>query len=202
MEIEQRFIDLCQRLTIGETIATGAWSALYTCYTEPHRHYHNLRHIEAMLSKMDDVAPGDAAMELSIWYHDAIYDPKARDNEERSATFFGTEFGHHLDKDLSDRVVRMILATDYARPRSAAPDEDMIRDIDLSILASAPEDYRAYTLAVRMEYAHVPDADFRTGRRAVMERFLEGSIYHTAVFAAEESKAKENILVELDSLAE
>jgi predicted metal-dependent HD superfamily phosphohydrolase len=155
-----------------------------------------------MLSKMDQVSPCDTAMELAIWYHDVIYDAQACDNEERSATFFEAELGHRLDKDLSARVVRMILATDYARPRSGATDEDLIRDLDLSVLASTPEEYRAYTLAVRREYAHVPDADFRRGRRTVMERFLRGSVFHTAVFVREESRARQNILAELDSFAE
>lgn len=202
MNSRERFLHLCGRNGITTVAAFRAWSALHTRYTESHRHYHNLRHIESMLFEMDQVSPGDTAMELAIWYHDVIYDPKARDNEEQSATFFETGIGHNIDRNLSGNVVRLILATDYARPRSGKPDEDLLRDIDLSILASPVENYAAYTLAVREEYTHVTDEDFLKGRRAVMERFLEGRIFHTESFAAEESRARENIRAEIASLAE
>lgn len=201
MSSSGRFLHLCQQAGVPVVVARDVWDALDSRYSESHRHYHNLRHIAAMLAKLDEVSPGDVAMELAIWFHDVIYDPRGRDNEEQSAAFFVAEMADSLDPMFWLDVVRLILATDYSRKRTGAADEDLLRDIDLSILASAPEAYQAYTEAVRHEYAHVPDEDFRNGRRAVMERILEGRIFHTDAFAAEESRARENIRAEIDSLA-
>ena len=57
-------------------------------YSEPGRHYHDARHVLACLQALDRY-PGrihnSNAIELAIWYHDAIYDPRASDNEARSA---------------------------------------------------------------------------------------------------------------------
>lgn len=195
-----RFLHLCQQAGVREETARDIWDSLHSHYSEPQRHYHNLHHIEAMLAKMDEVSPGGVAMELAIWFHDVVYDPKARDNEEQSAAFFETGMTDHLDPMLRADVVRLILATDYARQRTGAADEDLLRDIDLSILASAPEIYQSYTEAVRREYAHLPDEDFRKGRAAVMKRFLEGRIFQTDAFANGEPKARENIRREIDTL--
>src|SRR5438128_12245744 len=64
------------------------WADLSKRYTERHRAYHTLRHIEQCLVEFDEVrreAVDPIAVELALWYHDAVYDPHARDNEERSA---------------------------------------------------------------------------------------------------------------------
>lgn len=52
-------------------------------YTESGRHYHNLKHIAAMLTG----APEKLSVEqiVAIWFHDAIYSPISLTNEEDSA---------------------------------------------------------------------------------------------------------------------
>ncbi|RYD49753.1 MAG: hypothetical protein EOP83_24780 [Verrucomicrobiaceae bacterium] len=201
MDAKARFARLCGRLAIVDDVSENVWTDLYSRYSESHRHYHNLHHIEAMLVKMDEVSAGDVAMELAIWFHDVIYDPRARDNEEQSAAFFVTRMGPYLDAMLCCEVLRLILATDYARPGTGMVDENLIRDIDLSILASSPEDYTSYAAAVRKEYAHVTDEDFRKGRMALLKRFLEAPIYQSASFGSMEKQARNNIQAEIDSLA-
>src|SRR5260370_20074579 len=61
---------------------------LVSAYTAPDRHYHDLRHIEALLGLADACAGAITdrdAVEAAIWFHDAIYDTRRSDNEERSA---------------------------------------------------------------------------------------------------------------------
>ena len=68
------------------------------------------------------------------------------------------------------RLVRLT-ATHAAGPDDA--NGVVLCDADLSILASGPDAYAAYTRAVRVEYAHVPEDDFRRGRAAVLRQLLD-----------------------------
>src|SRR5687768_6653671 len=58
-------------------------------YTESHRHYHNVQHIEECLAEFapaSSQATHPLVLEFAIWFHDAVYDPRRSDNEEESAT--------------------------------------------------------------------------------------------------------------------
>src|SRR5262245_18351172 len=61
---------------------------LVAAYSEPQRHYHTLRHLDEVLrtvGKLRDYCHDPAAVELAVWFHDAVYDPRGQDNEARSA---------------------------------------------------------------------------------------------------------------------
>jgi len=200
MKQRERFLNLCTGADISSAISSKAWSLLESRYSESHRHYHNLRHIESMLEQLDRVDAGNIALEFAIWFHDVVYDPKARDNEEQSAVLFETTLGGHLDDGLTKDVLRLILATDHARENAGRDDEDLMRDIDLTILASSEDDYREYASSIRKEYAHVPDEDFRKGRNAVLEHFLKDPIFATRSFSDLESAARRNLESERNNL--
>ena len=87
---QQRFEELCRRLGVddGTSFLVRAFQVLEEKYAEPHRHYHNLNHIGFLLRKFDETGEKSEEIEMAIWYHDAIYDPKAGDNEAQSAGFF------------------------------------------------------------------------------------------------------------------
>jgi predicted metal-dependent HD superfamily phosphohydrolase len=56
-------------------------------YSEPHRAYHNRLHIDECLQEFDRMrgeARNPIALELAIWFHDVIYDPRATDNENKA----------------------------------------------------------------------------------------------------------------------
>ncbi|TIU73585.1 MAG: hypothetical protein E5W15_07330, partial [Mesorhizobium sp.] len=63
-------------------------SELAALYSAEDRHYHGLPHIEAMLALADEyrgLLDDPQAVEAAIWFHDAIYDSRAKDNEAKSA---------------------------------------------------------------------------------------------------------------------
>lgn len=150
---------------------------LEAAYAEPHRRYHTRRHIEqclALLDKVPDLMDSERqVLTWAIWWHDAVYDPQAKDNEARSADMARRDL-RELDASIHAReeVARLILLT----AGHTVEDEDRLGElmvsIDLAVLGAPAPDYDQYARDVRAEYAHVPDEAWRLGRAAVLERFL------------------------------
>jgi predicted metal-dependent HD superfamily phosphohydrolase len=176
-------------------------------YAEPHRHYHDIHHIEACLRELAAVeglaADEREILEYAIWWHDAVYDPKRSDNEERSAVLAERDLAQlGVDPAMRETVGRLIRAT---RDHKVAPDDRLgalLVSIDLSILGRPVAEYDAYAAAIRAEYAHVPDAAYRAGRAAVLRRFLAApAIYPDPEFRrCYETQARANMAREIARL--
>jgi predicted metal-dependent HD superfamily phosphohydrolase len=182
--------------------ARAAFADLSGRYGEPHRHYHTLEHVAEVLRAVRELAPADPdpALLLAAWFHDVIYDPRAGDNEERSA-------GHAravlealgVPEAVRAEAARLILLT---RTHSAGPDDllgQVLLDADLGVLGAFAERYDRYAAAIRREYAWVPEDGYRAGRRRVLESFLaRPRIYATdAMFARGEAAARANLRREI-----
>lgn len=78
----------------------------------------------------------------------------------------------------------------------------LVVDADLSILGASREKYESFARAIRAEWSHVSESDFRSGRTAILAKFLERpSIYSTPeAIALFEQPARDNIAHELASL--
>ena len=153
-----------------------------------------------MLAWLDASGEGTDSVELAIWFHDVIYEPLGGQNELKSAQFFFDHFESAAGSTLINDVMRLIIATDPTRPRSGRNDEDLIIDIDLSILGAPAGDYEVYRSAIRNEYASVPEPDFIAGRKAILQKFLSQRIYATGYFARLEPQARLNLRHELSSM--
>jgi predicted metal-dependent HD superfamily phosphohydrolase len=199
-----RFAGLVRRLG-GARAAAPSFDGLIAAYAEPHRAYHDVNHVDDCLTKFDaarDLAERPDEVEAAIWFHDAVYDPKAKDNEERSAERAAEALSAAgVDSEVLRRVVSLILATKHDR-EPFGPDEALLIDVDLSILGRAPEVFAAYDAAIRQEYAWVPDGQYRAGRRAVLQRLLDRpAIYVTAYFRDRyEEQARRNLTAAIDRL--
>ena len=137
--------------------------------------------------------PGE--VEIALWFHDAIYELKAQDNEARSAAWAGQvliEAG--VGPEVCVRVHQLIMATCHAA-LPTTPDQDLLVDIDLSILGADPERFDEYEVQVRQEYSWVPGLLFRRKRREILAGFLDRPhIYTTARFRERfEASARENV---------
>jgi predicted metal-dependent HD superfamily phosphohydrolase len=176
---------------------------LICAYTATGRHYHDLRHIEALLGLADactELITDREAVEAAIWFHDAIYDTRCRDNEERSAALAMARLAGATDDDRVARIAAMIRATaGHAPPEfadaAAGRDCALFLDMDLSILGSPPAEFDAYEAAVRREYDWVPEPRWKLGRRAVLAQFLaRRAMYTTWRFrASHEAAARRNL---------
>jgi predicted metal-dependent HD superfamily phosphohydrolase len=176
---------------------------LLAAYAAPERRYHGLRHIEALLGlaaqHADAIADRDA-VEAAIWFHDAIYDTRRSDNEERSAQLATARLADTAAPDRIASIATMIRATaGHAVPAfadaAAAQDCALFLDMDLAILGSPPADFDAYEQAVRREYDWVAEPQWIAGRRVVLAGFLaRPAIYATAAFrATHEAAARRNL---------
>ena len=143
--------------------ALGA--SLVARHREPHRRYHDVRHLLAVLRQVDALA-GDQDLflvRLAAWFHDAVYDIPFREltNEEASARLALRELSRAgLEQEDLTQVARLVRLTAEHVPESRDPEGELLCDADLAVLASPPEAYAAYVDAVREEFASVPDDDF------------------------------------------
>jgi predicted metal-dependent HD superfamily phosphohydrolase len=181
------------------------YEALLARYSEPWRAYHNASHIEACLGELSEcgnIDDGDV-IEFALWFHDAIYDPRAKDNEERSAELArGAARAAGLSSSLGQAATLLILSTRHAE-MPVGQDEQVMVDIDLAILGQASERFAAYEQEIRAEYEWVDDEAYRVGRMAVLERFLgRPRIYSTDHFHDRyEAAARANLTRSVSTLA-
>src|SRR5262245_7191495 len=155
-------------------------------YEEPHRGYHTLDHILDCLKEFQSVrssATEKDAIEMALWFHDAVYDPRATDNEEQSAQLAEDVLRRAKVPDHFIRCVRdLILATRHqALPE--LPDAQLLVDIDRAVLGQSAERFDAYETAIRKEYQWVPKKIFGEKRAAILKSFLDRqTIYATPEF--------------------
>ena len=212
MFVKPDIADLRRRWTslLGDLGLTddGLLDELLGRYGEPHRRYLGVAHVEHVVRQVDELSrqvgldPPHAAL-LAAWFHDAVYDPKASDNERRSADLAAASLRRRAaDPELIAHVDTLIMASAAHVP---ADDDDLasavLLDADLAILSAPTEVYDRYAAAIREEYAFVPDEAFRTGRRRVLESLAaQPTLYRTAPMRAAEPQARANLARELRSL--
>lgn len=167
-------------------------------YTEPHRHYHTLHHIAAVLEALQEhpeaLEHPDEAV-LAVWYHDAVHDPAGSDNEARSAELAMAHLlAAHAPVEARARIHAMILDTRHSAA-ATSPDGALVADADLAIFGAPAMVFEAYDAAIRQEYAAVPEAAYRAGRRRILQGFLDRPfIYQTAAFRKQwETAARKNL---------
>ena len=192
---------------LGVAAADEALCTELQCrYSEPQRHYHTLQHLGECLAwfereKKLAERPGEVA--LALWFHDAVYDVHAHDNEARSADWARSAIlSAGAPADAAERVHALVMATRHdAVPEGR--DAELLIDIDLSILGADPARFDEYERQVNAEYAFVPDEVRRPRRRAILQRFLaREAIYATPrMHALLEATARANLARSIAALA-
>ncbi|CDX58267.1 conserved hypothetical protein [Mesorhizobium plurifarium] len=185
-------------------------SELIVLYQAADRHYHGLAHIEAMLALAREyrhLLDDPQTVEAAIWFHDAIYDSRAKDNEAKSAELAEKRLAGRVVPHRLARIAAMINATATHqlppfRDKGALSDAAFLLDMDLAILGAEPAVFDAYEKAVRLEYGWVEEPMWRAGRSAVLQNFLARShIFHTQAFRDRfEAQAIKNLSRSLQAL--
>jgi len=187
------------------------WQDIAVRYTEPQRAYHTLDHIEQLMMQLKNIKlslsePNTIA--LALYYHDIVYDPTRSDNEQKSAEYAVEALSPYLSSTRCQDIYALIMITashqiDKSINSVKYNDAAYLLDMDLSILGAPWSTYEQYAQAVRQEYAHVIDMDYRHGRTAV----LQGLLAHPRLYLTDyyyerlEAQARGNINREITLLA-
>lgn len=232
----EKWLLMLQRLAVDmNDVATQqhvekTFSELQAAHAKAQRYYHTAEHVNACLAWVDKLAEQLKQpdwLRLAFYFHDAVYDPKAADNNIKKAEIKSSEAksaiwanafvgklrfwqGYDNQEAMAEWVNHAILATaghDVAGALVQDNDLHVFLDIDLSILGAAHQVYQKYSQQIRKEYAHVPDELYRQGRLKVLRHFLakshldEQRIYISEYFFHRlEAQARENIAKEIACL--
>ncbi len=172
-------------------------------YNDPERTYHNMDHINYMLKLLDEcrhLAKSYIRILLVIWFHDSVYDATRNDNEINSAAFWCRKLSMFLDHEALEWGKRATLATIEHLPNDD-PDIQLLLDLDLASLGIPYEDFLIGTANIRTEYKHVPEKDFKEGRKAFFEKILKRPrIYGTQFWHDKlEAQARDNLRRAIDA---
>lgn len=198
MILREKWLSLCEKVGLE---GSGQWQRIQFAYTESHRTYHTLTHIEECLDRLEenrDLVTDPTQLKFAIWFHDLIYNTRAFDNEERSAE---AAFQFLKGTSIAESVTELIKATKHGK-KPTSLEAQLLCDIDLSVLGGDSRQYRQYAEAIRQEYHWVPAQDYILGRIRILRMFLNrDSIYCLPGFHEQyEEQARTNLESEIKHL--
>lgn len=189
----------------GSGTVKHAFDRLCDRYGEPQRHYHTLAHVQHCLETFDGLrgeADDPNAVEMALWFHDAVYDPRRKDNEKQSAELAAVVLDvGGFPSTFIETVCDLVRATAPGSPTSGS-DVAVLLDCDLAILGASPAAFDEYERQIRREFAWMPPLAFLAGRSALIHRLLaRPSIYVTqAMRLGCEPHARANLTRSLERL--
>ena len=204
-------LETAWRAVFGDgATSRSAGDELIARYRQPHRVYHGCRHLvwvvrhARQLASAPGVDTADVdALLAAAFYHDAVYEPRASDNEARSGDLASAELlALGWPRQRASRVAALVACTATHEPTDHDIDAAVLCDADLAVLGTDPADYQAYVTGVRREYSHVDEGAWRTGRARVMATYAaRHPIYRTAMARERwEARAHANIAAELAAI--
>lgn len=201
----QNWYELLQNFDINQAAIKKTFTQIVSAYSTPNRYYHNLEHIHHVLEVIQTLKSQNEDLEtttvqLAAWFHDIVYDSKAKDNEEKSAEY-AVEFllSLSIPSNVIKNVKRLILTTQHHQTLTDDFDAQVLLDADLAILGSSATDYDRYTQSIRQEYIWVPEAKYFAARKKILENFLQrDNIYFTNLMQQTKDKiARTNLESEI-----
>lgn len=182
-------------------------------WAEPGRHYHSVRHLVDVLTRVDELAEETHEpdlVRLAAWYHGAVFDAAEKasyarrggEDEQASARLAREELTRvGLEPRRVERVVQLVDVLVRHTPDPEDVDAAVLCDADLAVLAAEPQRYKAYLADVRAEYAHLPVEEFVRARIAILRRLsARDRLFTSPLGAAWEEPARQNVAAELHRL--
>lgn len=200
---------LADKYSNDSSLIDQFFSELEKKYTSSRRYYHNLHHIQALLTCCEtfaDQLKDPDVVAFSVFYHDIIYNVLRKDNEPRSARLAVKRLqALTVPPEKTEQVTIYIEATQTHAVTTSVTnpgDLQLFLDFDMSILGADWVAYEAYTQQVRREYRIYPDKMYYPGRKQFLQHCLQTEhIFQTPVFRDRyEARARENMAQELAAM--
>lgn len=196
--------------TITSAAIIDLWQDIAARYGEPQRAYHTLDHLKQLFAQFEQIKHHlnePHLITLALHYHDVIYNPRRLDNELKSAEHAMESLDPYLSVEQCQHIYALIMMTathqiDKLANEDKTSDAAYLLDMDLSILGAPWSEYQVYAQAVRQEYRHIANEDYRTGRIAVLQKLLaHPALYLTTYYYNRfEVQARKNIKNEISLL--
>lgn len=205
-DMSRRWLYLMESLAVNPEQARRVFADLVSRYTANGRYYHNLGHVKELLDTVNELKPlatDLTTIRLAVWFHDVIYDPRAKDNEVKSAEYSRkTLQALGLSPEVVDKVSDLILATITHQAPDGDINTQILLDADLAPLGANEAVFSQQSIALRKEFAWLSEGEFQANRARLLTGFLERErIYQTdQLFASLESQARRNITKALATL--
>lgn len=146
-------------------------------WSEPHRHYHDLGHLNDLISQInEDYGDGKInenereKLTLVALFHDLVYEPTRTDNEEKSAEIFYRFCTEQHNIDLVE-VKQMILDTKNHTP--CTPLSQKFIDYDMNICDREFDDLLIWENNIREEYSMYVNEEYKAKRIKFLESILD-----------------------------
>lgn len=201
VDVQKKWIDLCERLGVARDLAQSTFNELVDAYSFPERVYHSLEgHIASGLVVLEEIrmlgiAKNFNALQFAWFCHDVINDPKAKDNEKRSADFAAQLIKKMGLSESFKRVVRDLIIVTHRPVIPENRDECLIIDLDHVNFGWDHPSFSQQTKAIREELPFVSDEDFELTTEKLFSKMLKKkSIFLTPYFKERyERKAQSNL---------
>ena len=201
-----RFEALWRRCLASPPSPDGAavYAELGRLFSAPFRRYHTLDHVRDCLCRLDDVAAllvDPDAVELALWFHDAVYEMDAGTNEQHSAELFA-KLAAGAEPAFRRRVCGLIMATRHVGGERDH-DRRFIVDIDLAGFGASWDEFMRNGALLREESPAKTDAQYHRGQISFLQRLQRRrSFFATDYFRDRyEARARDNLRRLLDDLA-
>ena len=191
-----RWLQLMNNLGLEANKET--YEKLLSAYDEKHRFYHNKSHIDAVLKSLDKASAlteNKNEIELSLWFHDAIYQPFSSTNEADSAHWVRQFLeDNSVPSEVRNKIYNLVMATAHTALLKDS-DEKLIVDVDLAILGCSEDVYSLFETNIRKEYKKVPMLLYRRKRKEILNSFLNRDriYFHDYFHDRLEKQARMNI---------
>jgi pantetheine-phosphate adenylyltransferase len=138
-------------------------------YDEHQRFYHTINHLLDVISQLEKLKLTDDELFLAAVYHDAIYDPQANDNEEKSVGLFLEEAkSTSLIEANKASICQLIMDTKTHKPSSDK--SKLLINADLNILEQPLNRLIDYEKQIFKEYQFVDYEIYKVRRIEILKQ--------------------------------